>query len=448
MFNLEKTPYILDGASLEAIRGRLNSIEERVVLLRRDGALNEETLRHYYGEKRFEQVTESNALEGSTLNVGETELAVLKGTTITGHDPAYVRDAIALDKALTRIVALARNGSSPTDIQQLHEIHGLLLGNRPGAGVFRRERVMIKGARHTPPKTWERVMAEMEAWQTWSVTNPDLPAPLRSAVLHAWLTHIHPYIDGNGRTARAIGNLELIRAGYPPIIIKKKERERYIESLAESDEGGDIRSFIDLVFDRLQGGLLGLENSAKQKQGFNPILAKIKMQQEKQLKIWETSVKLLATIIEHRVTDVVDAAGGKCEVKIFESPLDLDEYIEVCEGRSVPRSWAFIVIISIPGVPKLERLAYIGHRSATMFSHLNRQGGPSLLWSKKNPAGFPKWISANELSPYGIELTTAIGNGDEWIVRFANDTTEHLTTTRLAEKITVSLADMASEGEG
>lgn len=448
MFNLENTPYLLDDPSTQAIKRRLDDIEERIALLRREGVLNPDTLRHYYGEKRFEQVAESNALEGSTLNVGETELAVLRGTTITGHDPAYVRDAIALDKALMRITELARNGSLPTDIQQLHEIHGLLLGERPGAGIFRKERVKISGARHMPPKTWELVMEQMEGWQHWSKQNPNLPAPIRSAVLHAWLTHIHPYIDGNGRTARAVGNLELIRSGYPPIIIKRKERDRYIESLAESDEGGDIRSFIDLVMDRLQGALLGLENSAKQKQGYNPLIAKVRVQQEKQLKIWETSVKLLASIVEHRASNFVEGVNGKCEVKIFESPLDIDDYVEVCAGNSVPRSWAFIVNVEIPGVQKLERLAYIGHRSAFMFNQLDRQGAPSLLWSKKNPAGFPRWISANESSPYALEMTTAIGNGDEWIVRLNGDSTQRMTTTSLAEKITESLVYMASEGAG
>lgn len=448
MFNLENTPYLLDEPSMQAIKTRLDDIEERIALLRREGVLNPDTLRHYYGEKRFEQVAESNALEGSTLNVGETELAVLRGTTITGHDPAYVRDAIALDKALMRIAEFARNGYLPTDIQQLHEIHGLLLGDRLGAGMFRKERVTISGARHVPPKTWELVMKQMEGWQQWSKQNPSLPAPIRSAVLHAWLTHIHPYIDGNGRAARAVGNLELIRSGYPPIIIKRKERDRYIESLAESDEGGDIRSFIDLVMDRLQGALLGLENSAKQKQGYNPLIAKVRVQQEKQLKIWDASVKLLASIVEHRASNLVEGVNGKCSVKIFESPLDIDDYIEVCAGNSVPRSWAFIVNVEIPGVQKLERLAYIGHRSIFMFNHLDRQGAPSLLWSKKNPAGFPKWVSANESSPYALEMTTAIGNGDEWIVRLSGDSTQRMTTTSLAEKITDSLFYMASEGAG
>ena len=251
MFNLEESPYSLCEDAAKQVHQQLAKIEERVALLRHTGTLTEQTLRDYYGEKRFEQVAESNAIEGSTLSVGETELAVLKGVTITGHDPAFVRDAIALDKALSKIAEMARQAEPQTGITHLKEIHSLLLGDRPSAGVFRRERVIIRGSRHTPPKTWEQVMDQMEQWEAWSLANPLLPGPIRSVILHAWLTHIHPFIDGNGRTARAIGNLELIRAGYPPIIIKRVERDRYIDALGESDDGGDIRSFLELVLDRV-----------------------------------------------------------------------------------------------------------------------------------------------------------------------------------------------------
>lgn len=435
MFNLEKTPYLLDEVASGQVRDRLDAIEERVSLLRHAGTLNDQTLRDYYCEKRFEQVAESNAIEGSTLSVGETELAVLKGITITGHDPAYTKDAIALDRALNRITELARSREAATDISQLHEVHALLLGDRQGSGIFRRERVTIRGAKHVPPKTWESVMAQMEQWQQWSKDNATLPAPVRSVVLHAWLTHIHPYIDGNGRTARAIGNLELIRAGYPPIIIKKKERDRYIDCLAESDDGGDIRSFVELVLDRLEGALVGLELSANRKQGFNPIIEKIRLRQEKQLRIWETSVRLLASIVEHNVSSSLEPVRGICSAHIFNEPLDLQDYVEVCAGHPVPRSWAFILTVEVPGVSRLEKLAYIGHRSQRMYQHLERQGGPSLYWSSKNPSGFPKWLGDGPTSPYAVEITAQAGNGDEWFVRFADDSIQRVQTTELARQI-------------
>lgn len=444
MFNLEATPYILDDASSSHIRSRLEALEERVMLLRRAGTLNEKTLKDYYGEKRFEQVAESNAIEGSTLSVGETELAVVKGVTITGHDPAFVRDAIALDRALARITEIARNRENPTNIQELHEIHGLILGDRPGAGIFRSERVLIRGAKHQPPRTWHQIMDQMEQWQSWSLNNLNLPVPIRSIILHAWFTHIHPYIDGNGRTARAISNLELIRAGYPPIIFKKKDRDRYIESLAESDEGGDIRSFADLVFEKIEGALRGLESSAKRKQGIDPFIEKIRINQEKQLKIWTTSVQLLASIIEHKVSQKIEPARGLCSVKVFDNSLDLEDYIEVCEGHSVAKSWAFILRIDIPGISCLEKLAYVGHRSNQMFSYLNNQGGPALYWSSKNPIGFPKWLSSSANSPYAIEMTAHPGNGDEWFVRLADDSILSIATTELAEHLSAALVSQAA----
>ena len=441
MFNLEATPYLLDETASKQVKTRLEAIEERVSLLRHAGTLTDQTIRDYYGEKRFEQVAESNAIEGSTLSVGETELAVLKGITITGHDPAFARDAVALDRALGRITELARDTSVPTNIEQLHEVHALLLGDRPGAGIFRKERVTIRGSKHTPPKTWKQVMSQMTEWQNWSTENRTLPAPIRSAVMHAWLTHVHPFIDGNGRTSRAIGNLELIRAGYPPIIIKKKERDRYIEALAESDEAGDIRSFMELVFDRIEGGLTGLELSAKRRQGYSPIIEKIRLRQEKQLNIWETSVRLLASIIEHRISQSLEPVGGVCSVKLFENPLDLDDYIEVCGGHSVPRSWAFIVRLEIPGISRLEKLAYIGHRSIRMYQNLNQEGGPSLYWSHKNPEGFPKWIGDGPNSPFALEITSKVGNGDEWFARLSNDSIERVQTTDLAGRIADALVN-------
>lgn len=445
MFNLEGTPYLLDQKASEQVRSRLDEIEERVSLLRHNGTLSEQTVKDYYGEKRFEQVAESNAIEGSTLSAGETELAVLKGITITGHDPAYAKDAMALDRALTRITELARDTKHPTDISQLHEVHALLLEDRPGAGIFRSERVTIRGAKHTPPKTWEQIMGMMTDWQSWSAENGSLPAPIRSAIMHAWLTHVHPFIDGNGRLSRAIGNLEFIRAGYPPIIIKKKERDRYIEALAESDEGGDIRSFLELIFDRIEGGLTGLELSAKRRQGFNPVIEKIRQMQEMQLYIWETGVKLLASIIGHRLTQLLERVGGTGSIRLYDSPLDLDDYLEVCGGRSVSRSWAFAVKIEIPGVSHLEKLTYIGHRSTRIHQFMNYEGGPSLYWSSKNPANFPKWLSDGENSPYAMELTSKAGNGDEWIARLADDSVQRIQTTELASRIADSLVNQLNE---
>lgn len=447
MLNLEGTPYILDTEAEREIVAQIKRLEERVELLRNAGTLTEETLVNYYGARKFEQVAESNAIEGSTLSVGETELAVLKGITTTGHDPAYVKDAISLEKALVRLAEMAKNKDLVTEKQQLRELHEIILGDRPSAGVFRQEPVRIKGAAHKPPKTWKEVMDAMDEWEKWSVDNQSLPAVIRATILHAWLAHIHPFIDGNGRTARAISNLELVRAGYPPIILRKKERDRYIESLAESDAGGDIRSFFELIIERADGALTGLELAAKQKQDYNPVIEKIKQRQVNNLKIWETSVSLLVKTTQHYLTELLDQVGGYTYIREFESPLDLEDYLGLTKKQSVSRSWCFIVNVSVPGINKLERLAYISYRQPQLFHHMGNQGGPAIYWSKKNPDGYPKWISDEASTPYCTEMTIEEGIGDAWSARLIDGNIVKLSTSELAKNLAHSLVELAADNK-
>ncbi len=439
MLNLDSTPYSLDHEAQGVINQRIQSMEERVSLLRSTGTLTAATLRSYYGEKRFEQVAESNAIEGSTLSTGETELAVLKGITITGHDPAFIRDAVALDKALSRLTELAKQREAATTIDQIAELHGLILEGRPGAGLFRKDPVTIRGSDHRPPKTWPEVMKAMEDWEAWSQANKEVAVPIRATVLHAWLTHIHPYSDGNGRTARAVSNLELIRGGYPPIIVRKKERERYLQALADSDAGGDIRLFMELVLERIEGSLTGLEHSAKQAQGFDADRERIRRRQLELSQIWETSVSLLHKTIFHFLSIRIEVLGGICRIKEYETSLGIEDYIGLCERQSMSRSWAFSVEIAIPGFPKLERLAYFGYRSPSMYHHLGDEGGPSIYWSRKNHIGFPKWISDDQSETYGVEMTTRQGSGDEWYVRRPDDSIMSHSTTDLAREVASSL---------
>jgi len=439
MNNLDKSPYLLEGKAQKQILIEIKKLEERVDLLRRQRILTPETLQRFYGMKRFEHVAESNAIEGSTLSVGETELAVLKGITITGHDPRYVRDAVALDKAHQRLAELAKD-SSPTGLKQLKEIHELILGDRHSAGIFRNERVRIKGSKHTPPKTWKEVMVQMEKWEKWSQENSQLPAVIRATVLHAWFVHIHPFIDG--RTARALTNLELIRSGYPSIIIRKKERSRYIEALGVSDEGGDLTDFFELIISRTNDALRELEQAAKQGQGYNLAFEKIRKAQGRRLNIWNTNVSLLIRVIEHELCDVlIEKFNGKCGIRVFDDALELEDYIELCSRHTVSRTWAFIVNIEIPGLSPISRLAWFGYRSLQMYNYMEKfdQGGPSIFWSIKNPDGYPTWIQEDSEAPKYIGLTTIQGSGDDWCVMDKNQSIGKINTTNLAKAISEAL---------
>lgn len=440
---LGDSPYLLDDTSLSELAKEVEALERRVVDLRTQGVLTDETLRKYYGERRFEQVAESNAIEGSTLSAGETELAVLKGITLTGHDPGYVRDAQALDKALQRLVEMARN-PEPTDILQIRELHELIMEGRRGAGEIRREAVRISGSEHRPPKTWEAVMRAMESLEQWSASQRDSPAIVRATVLQAWLAHIHPFLDGNGRTARAISNLELVRAGYPPLIVRKKERDRYIDALQESDKGGDIGPFFSLMLDRADGSITGLELAAAKMQDYSRVAVQLQRTQTARLGIWNRSVDLLRSLLLLKLEDRLRPLNGEVSVREYPDLLELEEYITLCQGKPIKNSWNFEIRLAAPGVEPVVRLAWTGYRSRGMQEHLGGSfAGPSVYWSRRNTERYPPWIKSDDDAPCFQELTVREGVGDEWhgIHSGPNDAAETLSLVDVADRTAKALVD-------
>lgn len=407
--NVTGTPYYLVGKT--ALDTTVREIEERKELLRAHGKLTPATLRDYYGDTRFEQIAESNALEGSTLSVGETEIAVLRGITITGHDPGYSRDAQALARALDELAVMARD-PGPTDIQTVKHLHEIILGERPSAGAFRTTEVEIRGSKHHPPKTWKKIMDQMEAWELWSRDNAEAPAVVRASVLHAWLEHIHPFVDGNGRTGRAIGNLELIRAGYPPVIIRRKDRDRYLDALGRADES-DLGAFLDLVAGRMDDALRDLERAAQRREGYDAQREKMRAAQSRRLALWNAGVHLLFESIRSKLAERFTDTNIDLVMREYDE-LGVDDFIELCEGRSVRRSWAFEIRCHAPGMPPIDFLAWAGFAGDTLRARLKAEPGrPVLMWSVPNPEHYPPWVPAGNASPGGMQMTI---HKDRWLV--------------------------------
>jgi Fic/DOC family protein len=99
----------------------------------------------------------------------------------------------------------------------------------------------------------------MHTLMSW-LRESDIPRVWKSAVAHAWLTHIHPFDDGNGRIARLLANYVLGTGSYPPLIIKStSDRPRYIAALNHSDEAGDISALVRLFLRVLRRGVEFME---------------------------------------------------------------------------------------------------------------------------------------------------------------------------------------------
>ncbi len=412
--SLDGSPYSLEDTG-GWVFDKADKLQRRVDLLREQGQLSEQTLRAYFGDTRFRQIAESNAIEGSTLDVGETRMAILRGVTITGHDPAFSKDAVNLSRALERMVDLAQD-ASPTNLSQVKEIHALVLGDTPGAGLLRTRPVRIGGSPHRPPGSWGEVMSAMEEWESWSESNEGGSALLRAIVLKTWLTHIHPFLDGNGRTSRAIMNLELIRAGLPSIIIRRKDRSRYYEALAESDLGGDIGPISELILDRADDALRDLVRHATAYEGYDEAREKLRKAQERQVAIWNDAVRLLFSLVD----DALDAAFGEIgevATRRYEEQLSVEDYATLLGGDPISRSWLYRIDLQGPILGSRSWLAWAGYRSFEMSAWQGIGTGPSIFWSVPDPTGYRPWVLAGSDSPGVMELTLRLPQVDQWIAR-------------------------------
>ena len=375
--------------------------------------------------------------------MGETALAVVQGVTITGHDPAYSRDAVNLSKALERMVELAGD-RSPTDFDQVREIHGLILGDRPAAGLFRSQPVRIAGSAHRPPPSWNEVMDAMEEWRDWSLANRDGQALLRSIVLKTWLTQIHPFADGNGRTSRAVMNLELVRAGLPSIIIRRSDRLRYYEALAESDLGGDLGPISELILARAEDALRHLVRQATAHEGFDEARAKLRRAQTRQLAIWNDAVRLLFSLVNDALHAAFEGVG-KVTTRWYEDELSLDDYAALASDDPAGNSWLYRMDAKAPPLPDRRWLAWTGYRSYEMKNWQGIGAGPSIFWSVPHPTGYRPWILAGMDSPGVQELTLRLPDVDRWIARLPDGGVRQMRPSEIARAIAGEAANAMIE---
>jgi Fic family protein len=189
----------------------------------------------------IEWVYHSNAIEGNTLSLRETQLILQEGITIGGKSLREHFEVVNHRQAITLVEALAEQ-SEPITPFQVRQLHALVLSkiDEENAGQYRSLPVRIVGTTHEPPPAWA-VPSAMESWAEWlaSASNTLAPIPL-AALAHHKFVAIHPFIDGNGRTGRLLLNLILLRAGYPPTIITHTSRRQYYRVLAQADKGNPV----------------------------------------------------------------------------------------------------------------------------------------------------------------------------------------------------------------
>lgn len=196
----------------------------------------------------------SNAIEGNTLTLRETKV-VLEGITVGGKSLQEHFEAINHRDAILYVEEIVARNEILTE-WQIKNIHSLVLKGLDNgeAGRYRRENVVIAGASTMPP-SFLHLDDEMRALIAWHQHDAGAHPVRRAAGLHARFVKIHPFVDGNGRTGRLLLNFELMKAGYPPAVIRREDRLAYFDALDIACTSGDDDAITQLVAEAVERSL-------------------------------------------------------------------------------------------------------------------------------------------------------------------------------------------------
>ena len=205
-------------------------LEDKLKALKKRRPLTEGELERLNEEFLTEYTYNSNAIEGNTLTLRETDM-VLRGLTIDKKSLKEHLEVIGHKEAFDYVKQLVSENVEISE-KLIKDIHYLVLADKKDdRGVYRRIPVRIMGAAHEVVQPYLIIPKMEELLERYKNSTEDIVTKL--ARFHIEFEDIHPFIDGNGRTGRLLINLELMKAGYPPIDIKFTDRLNYYEAFDE-----------------------------------------------------------------------------------------------------------------------------------------------------------------------------------------------------------------------
>ena len=219
----------VDGR-LKSKENLLRQIDRKKMELDSRRPLTEGEVARLNEEFIVEYTYNSNAIEGNTLTLRETDL-VLRGLTIDKKPLKDHIEAVGHKEAFDFVRELVKN-NVPISESVIKQIHYLVLADKKeDRGVYRRIPVYIMGAQNEPVQP--HLIAPKMEQLLMDFANSKEHIVTKLARFHIEFESIHPFIDGNGRTGRLLVNLELMKAGYPPIDIKFTDRLAYYNAFDE-----------------------------------------------------------------------------------------------------------------------------------------------------------------------------------------------------------------------
>jgi Fic family protein len=232
----------------------VSAVEQKKADLDRLRPLAGDAIAHLQKYYDVELTYTSNAIEGNTLTHRETAEVIDHGITVGGKSLGEHLEAVDHYDALQWMRGIAAQTSSIGE-NTVCELHRRIVArSQPAiAGVYSPYPRRVAGSPVIFPNP-SKVPALMEEFGAWLSHAPATPAGAFEA--HFRLTEIHPFSDGNGRTARLLMNLMLIRGGYPPVAVRPEDRKPYLDALERGSLNGDLQPFQIFMYERLDATLV------------------------------------------------------------------------------------------------------------------------------------------------------------------------------------------------
>ncbi|SHF29336.1 Fic family protein [Flavobacterium fontis] len=343
------TNYIVD----EDLKSVIKDIQNVVNRLnaRRENGLNLELKKKIFKQIKISHVYNSNAIEGNTLTLRETEV-ILDNLELNDKPLKDQIEAKTLSNAIDFLYDLI-NGNEKLNKRNMMELHQILLTGIPNIapGVCRKKDVKIKNSDHSPPE-WILVEEHLEKMYQWYDQTTSIFPIVKAAILHHWITWIHPFEDGNGRISRLIMNFYLLQNGYPEIIIRIEDRDRYYNALTAADKK-DLSPLIELITDKLYETtsiyeeFLNEEEREKEWIGkFNQSVATKKIETHKyDYEVWRSSMDVFKTRFHQSISLISDKVDG-IELQFRDFPIiSFNQYLDIIENRQVSNTWYFTLAL-------------------------------------------------------------------------------------------------------
>lgn len=225
-------------------RIRLDDKRRRVAVLL--GEAPTEVVARFARSFDVEYAHNSTAIEGNTLSLIQTKVILEDGLSVGGKALREIYEVANHDRAFSYVKRAVAEGRL-LDEEMLKDIHALLMENIMDGGVYRNVEVRITGAGFRPPAPQEMFQQMRWFFADMPRQREKLNAIEWAAWTHAEFVRIHPFPDGNGRTARMLMNLQLLTEGFQPISIAKEERLAYYEALEAYAVRGELAPFTEMV---------------------------------------------------------------------------------------------------------------------------------------------------------------------------------------------------------